>query len=167
MAKEVMARIIEDTPAVPSPPKPAAPPKRQPPKPTPIMTAASETAPVASFAVAPQPPALPEPPSPAAPATAIPVTEASYGADYLHNPKPVYPAASRRFREEGRVVLRVRVSAQGAPLSVEVRQSSGFSRLDDAARDAVSLWRFVPARHGSEAVDSWVSVPIVFSLQTN
>lgn len=61
-------------------------------------------------------------------------------------------------------MLRVRVSAQGAALTVEIKQSSGFSRLDEAARTAVEKWRFVPARQGSDAVESSVLVPLNFTL---
>jgi protein TonB len=92
------------------------------------------------------------------------VVAARFDADYLQNPKPVYPPMSRRLGEEGKVVLRVRVSAQGQALSVEVRQSSGFTRLDDAARSAVERWRFVPARQGEQAVEAWVLVPLTFTL---
>ena len=87
-------------------------------------------------------------------------------AAYLHNPKPVYPVASRRLGEEGRVLLRVRVSAHGLPAEVDVKQSSGFPRLDEAARAAVERWRFVPARQGTEAVEASVLVPLHFSLDS-
>ena len=36
-----------------------------------------------------------------------------------------------------------------------------------AAREAVARWRFVPARRGDIAIESWVLVPIVFKLQGN
>jgi protein TonB len=131
--------------------------------PTPVLTAVG-TAPVASsFAGAPAAAASSEDSPAMAPA---PLVGARYDADYLHNPKPSYPAASRRLGEQGRVVLRVRVSAQGLPLAVEVKQSSGFSRLDDAARAAVERWRFIPARQGSDSVDSSVLVPLQFALET-
>jgi protein TonB len=89
---------------------------------------------------------------------------ARFDVAYLHNPRPAYPDASRRLGQEGRVVLRVRVSAQGLPVAVAVKQSSGFSRLDEAARAAVERWRFVPARRGDEAVESLAEVPIQFNL---
>lgn len=95
-----------------------------------------------------------------------PLLAARFDADYLHNPRPVYPAASRRLGEEGRVILRVRVSAQGLPLAVDIKQSSGFARLDEAARAAVERWRFVPARQGHEAVESSVLVPLQFTLDS-
>jgi protein TonB len=60
------------------------------------------------------------------------------------------------------VLLRVLVSAGGDALRVEVDQRSGFSRLDDAALRAVRKWRFTPAKRGSEAVEGWALVPILF-----
>jgi protein TonB len=62
-------------------------------------------------------------------------------------------------------LLRVQVSAEGKPLVVEVRQTSGIARLDNAAREAALKWRFVPARQGDQTMASWVEVPIQFSLQ--
>ncbi len=91
-------------------------------------------------------------------------TEAGFTADYLHNPAPVYPPSSRRNGEEGRVLLRVRVSAAGQAEAVDVQHGSGFSRLDDAAREAVANWRFTPARRGAQAIASTVIVPITFRL---
>jgi protein TonB len=51
-------------------------------------------------------------------------------------------------------------------MSVEVKQSSGFIRLDDAARSAVERWRFVPAKQGGEAIEAWVLVPLHFTLDS-
>lgn len=133
--------------------------------PRPVLTAPSDTPAPAAFAVAPQPPSPPRteiaPAAPPAPA----VTAARFDADYLQNPKPAYPPISRRLNEQGKVVLRVHVAADGSAQAVEVKQSSGFPRLDAAARDAVSRWHFVPARRGTEATESWVAVPIQFSLE--
>ena len=94
----------------------------------------------------------------------VPVVAARYDAAYLHNPRPAYPPMSRRLGEEGRVVLRVRVGADGHPAAVNVDRSSSFERLDEAARRAVGNWRFVPARHGDEPVEGSVRVPVVFRL---
>jgi len=159
--------MIEEKPEpaklLPPPPKPQV--RKQPvPLPKPVLAVASPTA-TSSFTVAPQPPAPPPQPAFAPPAPApVAVVAARFDADYLHNPKPVYPALSRRMSEEGKVLLKVRVSAQGAALDVTISKSSGFSRLDVAAVDAVTRWRFVPARRGDEAVDSSVIVPITFAF---
>lgn len=93
------------------------------------------------------------------------VTQARFDAGYLRNPAPPYPAISRRMGEEGKVVLRVQVSAQGTAESVEVRTSSGSSRLDESAQRTVRNWKFVPAKRGDAAVQSSVLVPIIFKLE--
>jgi protein TonB len=159
--------MIEEKPepARPLPPPPKPQPHKQPlPQPQPVLAVASPTA-TSSFTVAPQPPAPPPQPVVAPPAPApVAVVAARFDADYLHNPKPVYPPLSRRMNEEGKVLLKVRVSAQGAALDVAVSKSSGFTRLDAAAVEAVTRWRFVPARRGDEAVDSSVIVPITFAF---
>ncbi|MBL8405933.1 MAG: energy transducer TonB [Dechloromonas sp.] len=160
--------MIEEPPATAKPlppPPPKAPVRKQPVvPPQPVLAAAVPAAP-SSFVVAPQPPAPPAPQPVAPPAPApVAIVAARFDADYLHNPKPVYPALSRRLSEEGKVLLKVRVSAQGAALEVVVSKSSGFPRLDAAAVAAVERWRFVPARRGDEPVDSSVVVPIAFAL---
>jgi protein TonB len=88
-----------------------------------------------------------------------------FQADYLHNPQPRYPLMSRKRHEEGEVLLRVRVDAQGHPETVKIHTSSGHVRLDRAASSAVQKWRFVPARQGGLNVAAWVVVPIQFNLE--
>ena len=61
-------------------------------------------------------------------------------------------------------MLKVLVSADGTAKRVQIERSSGFPRLDEAAHDAVHQWRFVPARRGTEPIEDWVIVPIVFRL---
>lgn len=87
-----------------------------------------------------------------------------FGVAYLNNPKPNYPAISRRAGEEGRVLFRVLVNANGEPESVEVSTSSGFERLDSAALEAVKQWRFVPAKRNNQSISAYVTVPISFKL---
>lgn len=113
---------------------------------------------------------------PAAPAVSAPVTPAggagptsayvppSFGASYLHNPKPAYPLMARRRGLQGLVRLDVKVNAEGIPTSVKIKDSSGHEALDEAALTAVWHWRFAPARRGGEAVDGSVVVPVRFNL---
>ena len=121
------------------------------------------TGPAAPIPAAPAVTAAPARPA-AAPAA---LTAARFDAAYLNNPSPAYPMLSRRLREEGEVMLRVLVAADGQPKRIEVRTGSGSERLDRAAEDAVARWRFVPARRGESAVEAWVLVPIVFKLKGN
>ncbi len=101
------------------------------------------TAPVA---VAPAPP--PAPPTPPAP---VRVELPSSDADYLQNPKPAYPAISKRLGEQGKVVVRVLIGTDGTAQKAEIQQSSGFDRLDQAARTTVLKWRYVPGKRGGVA----------------
>lgn len=85
---------------------------------------------------------------------------------YLDNPEPVFPSLSRRLGEEGRVLLQVRVGPDGSVRGITVSHSSGYPRLDNAATRAVAHWRFLPASVNGIAVESTVTVPINFSLDS-
>ena len=169
-------------PMAPSPPTPPAakeskPPRQEkPPTPRPpqrqLIALAAEQAAPSNFAL-PQPSQAPAavastlaPPAPTSPVAAPQptLTPARFDAAYLNNPRPAYPPLSRRLGEEGKVMLRVRVASDGQTLTVDIEKSSNFPRLDDAARQAVSRWRFVPARRGDETVEATVIVPLVFHL---
>lgn len=89
----------------------------------------------------------------------------SFNAAYLNNPAPNYPSVSRRLGEQGRVLLRVQVMEDGTAGSVELQAGSGFSRLDQAALEAVKKWRFMPAKRGEQAVSASVVVPVRFSIE--
>lgn len=102
--------------------------------------------------------------SPPSAVTAQDIIAPRFDADYLNNPSPPYPAAARRLRLQGTVVLRVTVSHSGLPLDIRVVQSSGASILDQAAMNVVREWTFVPARQGDEKISAAVDVPIRFVL---
>jgi len=89
---------------------------------------------------------------------------AVYRSATLHNPEAPYPERSRELGEQGRVQLKVRVSAQGKALQVDIISSSNSRRLDEAARQAVAEWHFLPARQDGVAIESSLLVPISFVL---
>jgi periplasmic protein TonB len=93
------------------------------------------------------------------------VTSARVRADYHDNPELAYPAQALRRHEEGLVLLDVYLSNTGHPKRIEVKGSSGFPVLDNAAIDAVNHWGFDPARIGTVPVDSQIEVPIRFKIQ--
>jgi periplasmic protein TonB len=95
-----------------------------------------------------------------------PIEAPKFNAAYLSNPAPIYPRRSRVLEEEGVVKLKVHVSAAGKALQVQLFKSSGFSRLDEAALDAVKGWNFVPAKQGDQSIEGWVIVPISFKLRS-
>ena len=83
---------------------------------------------------------------------------------YRHAPAPSYPPAARREHQEGVVLLNVDVGANGRPIHVAVKKSSGVESLDRAAVAAVRRWTFEPAQSSGVRVASRVEVPIRFSL---
>ena len=58
--------------------------------------------------------------------------------------RPPYPTISQENGEEGTVVLKIMVSPDGKVTNVGVAKSSGFARLDRAARNAGKNGRFQP-----------------------
>lgn len=145
----------------PPKPKPVVKPLPKLPDPPPLMTVpAAAPAPVEAAPL----PSAPAQPVDAAPLAAVAVTAPVFDADYLENPPPPYPTRSRRLGEQGRVVLRVLVNPGGTADEVQIRDSSGHARLDEAARDTVLRWRFMPAKRGERAVPAWVLIPVSFRL---
>lgn len=122
--------------------------------------------PVAASAVsaeaAPEPAAPPAPPSPPA-ASRIELPSSS--ADYLNNPPPPYPALSKRLGEQGKVVIRAFIDANGVATQATVRTSSGYERLDQAALQTVLKWRYVPGKRAGVVEGMWFNVPINFVLE--
>ncbi|MBB5279476.1 energy transducer TonB [Pacificimonas flava] len=108
--------------------------------------------------------AEPAPAPPGPKAAPVPVTPPDFSADQLGNPGPKYPYMSRRNREQGIVILRVLVSEDGRAGALEIEESSGFERLDEAARKTVRKWNFLPARQAGKPVAAWVLVPVTFAL---
>ena len=178
---EVLAQIMEPPkPMAPkSPPIDAPPPetvKKPVTKPEPVTQVAPTLLAVPDAVPTPnapsvQPIAQPAPYAPAVPVAAVTtpvpakITLPSSDADYLSNPKPTYPAMSKRLGEQGKVVVRVLIGADGLPQKSELRQSSGFDRLDDAALATVMKWRYVPGKRDGIAEAMWFNVPITFRLE--
>lgn len=80
------------------------------------------------------------------------------------NPAPPYPRISRRLKEEGTVLLEIYILANGQVGEMRIKQSSGYTRLDQAARAAVAKWRYQPARKNGQTIGFWYVQPIYFSL---
>lgn len=66
--------------------------------------------------------------------------------------------------EQGIVMLRVFIDAQGMPQKVDIQKSSGYDRLDQQAVDAVKRWKFVPGKDRGVPTPMWATVPINFNL---
>lgn len=81
------------------------------------------------------------------------------------NPLPLYPVAARRAGREGRVVLLVRITPEGACAEAEIAESSGTPSLDEAAKATVRHWRFHPAIQRNQKVEATLRVPVSFLLR--
>lgn len=146
----VTAPVVAAAPvAVAAPVVPAAPSVAAVPVPAP--------SPVATPAVAAQPRARTS-------SSDSPVVLPSSDADYFNNPAPAYPRMSRRLGEQGTVVLRVLINAEGAAEKAEIRTSSGYSRLDEAAVETVKRWRYVPGKRAGIPEAMWFNLPVRFVL---
>jgi protein TonB len=149
---------------------------------TPIMPipkkAASEQAitapPVAAQPVAPAQPAKAAAPSATTAPSALSALSApaisslpktiSSGVEYLRAPEPEYPRIAKRMGEEGRVLLRVLVNEKGRAERAEVQRTSGSTRLDEAAQQALMRALFKPHTEDGKPVAVFAIVPITFNL---
>jgi protein TonB len=157
-------------PAVPSPPEPIAPPKPHRPR---VPVAMPPPAPPVAAPTAPTTPAMPAPVQAAAPSEAPAAVQTApadsgYGESrtlaYDGTLRLAYPPASLRAREQGTVVLRVLVDADGNVQRSEIARSSGFPKLDAAAREAVGRAHFRPVLRDGKPMPAWGLVPIDFRL---
>ena len=76
-----------------------------------------------------------------------------------------YPNGARKRGEEGDVTLEISIAADGAVLDVKIVESSTFRDLDEAALQAVSLARFIPARARGVNVSSSARLTLSFRLR--
>jgi protein TonB len=139
------------------PPVPAAP-KTPPPKaPAPPPPAQASTAPAITQAATPTLPAAP----PALPA----IRTGAVIQPGAHCAKPDYPSASRRMEEEGTVTLKFLIGADGRVLQADIEKSSGFNRLDEAARNALSKCQFRPGTVDGKPEQSWANIKYTWRLE--
>ncbi len=79
---------------------------------------------------------------------------------------PNYPRRAIDLGQEGEVILRALVSADGESREIRVFRSSGIALLDDAALRAVRRWAFEAAQINGRRIDAWVEVPVRFHLRS-
>lgn len=144
-------------------PQPAAAPDLPPAPSAPTGVVAPQPAPTPIEAPVVAAPAPVAPPAPPAPPARVELPSSS--AEHLQNPQPAYPPMSRRLGEQGTVMLRVLIGTDGSVQEAELKQSSGFERLDRAALETVRKWRFVPGKRGGLPEAMWHIQPVKFVLE--
>ena len=183
---ELLTRIIKIEPPKVAPPPPIPLPKAPPQatkaatlpppsRPMPVAIRDPVSTPNATAGVLePQPPApaspaaaplASAPPSPPAAARVVEITQGE--TEYIKPPRVVYPPLSKRSGETGVVVVAVYYSATGFAKRAEVFKSSGFERLDRAAREAVMASQVTPFKRAgmSEHTEFLLQAPINFVLE--
>ena len=80
---------------------------------------------------------------------------------------PDYPTLSRRLGEEGKLMLQVELDESGRISNTRIINSSGYSRLDNAALAAVKSWRCKPAVRDGKPVRAIALQPFNFVIQGN
>ncbi|VVD27858.1 energy transducer TonB [Paraburkholderia dioscoreae] len=169
-APVAMQSIAPPTPTPPVHTKPKVQPKPTPtPKPTPRPLPES-AAPSPTPVAAPDPTlAAPvAPPAPAAPAISRQTMEISAPKNVSHLDcniaEPDYPALSKRRGETGTAYVRFVVGLTGKLESIELKKSSGFSRLDDAALSAMHASACKPFLENGQPVRAAYTQPFDFNL---
>ena len=81
-----------------------------------------------------------------------------------HNPSPEYPEMGVFLGYQGNVIVRIRVSAKGESLGVEILRSSGHKVLDDSAATALRKWRFTPTKHDNTPMNDSVIITVSYVL---
>jgi TonB family protein len=79
--------------------------------------------------------------------------------------KPVYPKASLRAEQQGVVALAFLIGADGAVLDSRIEKSSGFSLLDEAAREGLAKCYFKPQMENGKLSQTWFKVKYTWSLE--
>jgi len=171
----VEAVLLEETPPDIPPPPPPPPPKNLPPPPPayvpPVEVQVSTPPPVNAIAAVSNKPQVEAPPSPVpvastpavAAAPSAPVrTAAVISASSCE--KPDYPSASRRLEEEGTVTLRFLVGTDGRVKESATEKSSGFRRLDEAARQGLAKCLFKPGTENGQPVEGWANIKYTWRL---
>jgi bla regulator protein BlaR1 len=167
----VNTAAADPAPSAPTPPAPPARPTAPgaPALPATAHASAPPAPPAIDATAAPAPAVAPTAPVAAKSASALPAHPAPPKAletdvRYRSMTAPAYPKESVSAREQGVVILKVMVAADGHPKQIEIANSSGSPRLDVAAAAAVEGWTFEPALRDGHAVDSWIQLPLKFSM---
>jgi D-alanyl-D-alanine endopeptidase (penicillin-binding protein 7) len=95
----------------------------------------------------------------------VPEARTAAVADFSSCAKPKWPKQSLRDENTGTVTLAFLIDEDGRVEDSRVRNSSGFSPLDRAAREGISNCHFKPATQGGKPVKSWMSMQYVWTLQ--
>lgn len=76
-----------------------------------------------------------------------------------------YPNSARARREQGTVLVRVRLARDGSLLSLALEHSSGFNRLDEAALETFRRAAPLPAIPATLPAPQDLAFPVQFQMR--
>lgn len=81
----------------------------------------------------------------------------------LHAPDPEYSELARKTKYAGTCVFWLIVNTKGEPENIQTVRPLGLG-LDERALDAISTWRFEPAKRDGEPVPAQINIEVSFRL---
>lgn len=75
-----------------------------------------------------------------------------------------YPPQSARLGEEGVTVVNLYILENGRVGDVQIKQSSGFERLDNVALRKLRRWRVTPGTEDGKPVAMWMEYRVVWKV---
>lgn len=79
-------------------------------------------------------------------------------------PPAEYPDAAQDRGEQGDVLIEIKVATNGRPSRMRLKQSSGFTDLDNAALESAANLHYIPAIVDGDISTSWMTVRIHYAL---
>lgn len=79
--------------------------------------------------------------------------------------QPVWPQASLRNEEQGTVVLAFLIDTDGKAIDSKIVKTSGYRRLDAAARYALAQCTYKPGTADGKPVMGWMQTTFIWKLE--
>jgi periplasmic protein TonB len=82
----------------------------------------------------------------------------------VYTPDPEYTSSARHDKIEGTVTINLKLDADGIPHEMKIARSLRPD-LDQKALEAVTKWRFSPAKKDGKPIPVFLSVEVGFKLR--
>lgn len=92
------------------------------------------------------------------------LTDVDTPAKIIRKGKCKYPSRARELGMEALVEVDVHIDKEGEIIETQVVKARGYG-FDDAAVKHIRGWKFIPAKNRGKKIDSWIRVPVRFSLE--
>ena len=162
-AQEIKAEVIPPKQETVKPPPPPPPELQKPPPPfvpPPDIVIQQEAAPTNTITTQSKVATPPPPPKPVAPSgITAPVSYSRHSCDSY------YPPVAQRLNQEGTILLKLTVGADGEVSNVQVANSSGHDSLDSAAQRCAQGWHYKPAMQNGQPIATTIEANVSFKMR--